>query len=128
MGLVDDPRVLTAPAEPYRVDTPFYRRGSGVLELPIGVTRDFTGRLPYIGTYLVLGGTIGARVLTRLIAGRALVNIELHGIDAAPEPHPAPASLKPALFEPIRQLRHGNLPMAAKLPHPRAAAKRGGTA
>jgi hypothetical protein len=82
-SVIDDPHVLTAPAEPYHVAKPFYRRGNGVLELPIGVTRDFTGRLPYIGTYLMVGGIAGARVLTRCIAGRALVNLELHGIDAA---------------------------------------------
>jgi peptidoglycan/xylan/chitin deacetylase (PgdA/CDA1 family) len=82
-SVVDDPRVLRAPAEPYRVDRPFYREGKGVLELPIGVTRDFTGRLPFIGTYIVISGTRGARLLTRLIAGRSLVNLELHGIDAA---------------------------------------------
>jgi peptidoglycan-N-acetylglucosamine deacetylase len=82
-SVIDDPRVLRAPAEPYRVDRPYYRRGSGILEMPIGVTRDFTGRLPYIGTYVVVGGEAGARVLTKLMRGRSLVNLELHGIDAA---------------------------------------------
>lgn len=82
-SIVDDPRVLTAPAEPYRVGRPYYRRGSGILELPIGVTRDITGRLPYIGTYVVAAGDTGARVLTRLMQGRSLVNLELHGLDAA---------------------------------------------
>jgi hypothetical protein len=82
-SIVDDPRVLTAPAEPYRVGHPYYDRGSGLLELPIGVTRDWSGRLPYIGTNLVLAGEVGARQLTRLIAGRSFVNLELHGIDAS---------------------------------------------
>lgn len=82
-SIVDDPRVLTAPADPYRVGRPYLHRGSGMLELPIGVTRDLTGRLPYIGTFVVAGGTFGARTLTRLIAGRSLVNLVLHGIDAA---------------------------------------------
>ncbi len=82
-SIVDDPRVLTAPADPYRVGRPYYDRGDGLLELPIGVTRDFSGRLPYIGTNLVLGGETFARQLTRLIAGRSFVNLELHGIDAA---------------------------------------------
>lgn len=82
-SIVDDPSVLRAPAEPYRVDRPFYRRGSGMLEFPIGVTTDLTGRLPYIGTYVVAAGDLGARVLTRLIQGRSLVNLELHGLDAA---------------------------------------------
>jgi len=82
-SVIDDPRVLRAPAEPYRTGTPYPQRGDGLLELPIGVTRDWTGRLPYIGTYIVLGGSLGARALTGLIAGRSLVNLELHGIDAA---------------------------------------------
>lgn len=80
-SIVDDPRVLTAPADPYRVGAPYWRRGGGVLELPIGVSRG--PRLPYIGTYVVLSGTIGARLLTRSIAGRPLVNLELHGMDLA---------------------------------------------
>jgi streptomycin 6-kinase len=53
------------------------------LELPIGVTADSTGRLPYIGTALILAGRHGAQLLTRWIAGRSLVNLELHGIDAS---------------------------------------------
>jgi peptidoglycan-N-acetylglucosamine deacetylase len=82
-SIIDHPRVLLAAADPYRVGSPYTRRGHGLLELPIGVTRDATGRLPYIGTSLIWAGQRGARELTRLIAGRPLVNLELHGIDAA---------------------------------------------
>jgi peptidoglycan-N-acetylglucosamine deacetylase len=82
-SVIDDPRVLMAPAEPYRTGRPYYRRGRGMLEFPIGVTRDWSGRLPYIGTYVALAGRTGARALTRLMSGRSLVNLELHGIDAA---------------------------------------------
>lgn len=80
-SIVDDPRVLTAPADPYRIGRPYWRRGRGMLELPIGVTR--MGRLPYIGTSVVLSGQKGAGLLTRAIVGRPLVNLELHGIDLA---------------------------------------------
>ena len=80
-SIMGDPRVLTAPADPYRVGTPYYRRGGGLVELPIGVTRDATLRLPYIGTTLALAGERDARWLTRQIVGRPHVNIELHGID-----------------------------------------------
>jgi len=79
----DHPRVLTAPAEPYRIGQPYSRRGMGLLELPIGVTHDVTGRLPFIGTSLIMAGKHGAGALCRAIAGRGLVNLELHGIDAA---------------------------------------------
>jgi peptidoglycan/xylan/chitin deacetylase (PgdA/CDA1 family) len=82
-SIVDDPRVLTAPADPYRRGEPYWTRGSGILELPIGVTRDLTARLPYIGTSVVLSGELGARTLTQMISGRPLVNLELHGIDLA---------------------------------------------
>jgi hypothetical protein len=82
-SVIDTPRVLLSPAEPYRVGRPFSTRGSGLLELPIGVTRDHFGRLPFIGTSLVLAGQRGAGLLTEAIAGRSLVNLELHGIDAA---------------------------------------------
>ena len=80
-SVIDDPRVLSAPADPYRIDRPYWRRGRGMLELPIGVTR--IARLPYIGTSVVLSGEVGAKALTRAMAGRPLVNLELHGIDVA---------------------------------------------
>ena len=82
-SIVDDAHVLIAPADPYRVGVPYWKRGSGMIELPIGVTRDATGRLPYIGTSVVLWGEPAAKQLTRAIAGRPLVNLELHGIDLA---------------------------------------------
>lgn len=87
-SVVDDPRVLGAPADPYVPGRPYWRRakdgdGRGVIELPIGVTGALTGRLPYIGTNVVLGGERVARALTAAIVGRPLVNLELHGIDLA---------------------------------------------
>jgi peptidoglycan/xylan/chitin deacetylase (PgdA/CDA1 family) len=82
-SVVDDPRVLFAPADPYAVGRPYYRRGAGLLELPIGVTGEATGRLPFIGTSVVLSGPTFARRLTALAAARSFVNLELHGIDLA---------------------------------------------
>jgi peptidoglycan/xylan/chitin deacetylase (PgdA/CDA1 family) len=92
-SIVDDPRVLTAPADPYRVGTPYWSRGKGILELPIGVTRG--ARLPYIGTSVVLAGETGARALTMMITGRPLVNLELHGIDLADAGEDGLAFLRP---------------------------------
>lgn len=80
-SIVDDPRVLSAPADPYRAGAPYWRRGDGLAELPIGVSRG--PRLPYIGTTVALSGVRGASLLTRSIVGRPLVNLELHGIDLA---------------------------------------------
>jgi hypothetical protein len=82
-SILGDPRVLSAPPDPYRVGRPYYRKGDGLLELPIGVTSSKSARLPYIGTSLVLAGERGAARLTHMIAGRTLVNLELHGIDLA---------------------------------------------
>ena len=81
-SIIDDPRVLLAPADPYRIEpNAYWKRGEGMMELPIGVTRG--ARLPYIGTSLVLAGRRGAELLTRGMVGRPLVNLELHGIDLA---------------------------------------------
>ena len=79
-SVLDTPAVLTAPSRPYRVARPYWKRGAGVLELPIQVTRRL--RLPYIGTFLMGGGPNVARWLTRGVVGEPLVNLELHGIDA----------------------------------------------
>lgn len=83
-SIVDDPRVVTAPADPYfpHRASPF-RSGSfrPIVELPIGVTR--LGRLPFIGTSVALARTSGARQLARMMVGRPLVVFELHGIDLA---------------------------------------------
>ena len=77
---LDTPSVLRAPREPYRVGRPYWRRGNGLMELPIGVT---PLQLPYIGTSLVLGGEWIAEQLTKQMVGRQLINLELHGFDAA---------------------------------------------
>jgi peptidoglycan-N-acetylglucosamine deacetylase len=78
-SVLDTPAVLAAPTQPYRIGRPYWRRGKGLLELPIQVTRRL--RLPFIGTTLTLPGPDGARLLTRGVLGEPLVNIELHGID-----------------------------------------------
>jgi peptidoglycan/xylan/chitin deacetylase (PgdA/CDA1 family) len=82
-SVVDTPAVLTAPADPYRVGEPYWKRGDhragAMVELPIGVTRG--PRLPYIGTSVMAGGEKIATALTAMIVGRPLVNLEMHGVD-----------------------------------------------
>lgn len=78
-SVLDTPRVLTASAVPYRVGRPYFRRGTGLLELPVQVTRIL--RLPFIGTTLTLSGERTARALAAMCVGAPLVNLELHGID-----------------------------------------------
>ncbi|MEM7137824.1 MAG: polysaccharide deacetylase family protein [Myxococcota bacterium] len=79
-SIVGPMSVCIAPRNPYRVGQPYWRRGSGIVELPVGVTR--LG-LPFIGTALVTAGALGARALTLGMRGRAFVQIELHGFDVA---------------------------------------------
>lgn len=68
-SLVASPKVVMAPAQPYRL--------AGITELPIGVTRGL--RLPFIGTTLTLAGPTVARLLARMVGPFA--NLELHAID-----------------------------------------------
>jgi len=78
-SVLDTPRVLEAPTRPYRVGRPYWKTGNGMLELPIQVTRG--PRLPFIGTSVTVAGPGRARLLTRMVLGEPLVNLELHGID-----------------------------------------------
>jgi hypothetical protein len=107
--MLDSPAVLRAPKEPYRVGRPYWRRGDGVLELPIGVT---PLQLPFIGTSLVLGGKRIAERLTKQMLGRELINLELHGFDAADAVEdglqaltPHRADLKRTAADKLRSLR-----------------------
>jgi hypothetical protein len=78
-SVFDTPYVLTAPTRPYRIGHPYWKKGGGLLELPIQVTRG--PRLPFIGTSVTVGGPLVARQLARAVSGEPLVNLELHGID-----------------------------------------------
>ena len=78
-SVVDDPRVLSAPTQPYRVGSPYWKRGNGMLELPIQTTPGL--RMPYIGTALTWGGPGFARWTTSQLKAQPLINLELHGID-----------------------------------------------
>lgn len=78
-SIVDRPTVLAAPTSPYRAGRPYWRRGQGLIEIPIQVTRG--PRLPFIGTSVTMAGPTRARWLTRMCVGAPVVNLELHGID-----------------------------------------------
>jgi len=78
-SILDSPQVLRAPTSPYLTGTPYWREGSGILELPIQVVGPL--RLPFIGTSLALLGPGGARLLARSLIGLPFINLELHGID-----------------------------------------------
>jgi peptidoglycan-N-acetylglucosamine deacetylase len=78
-SIAGDARVLAAPTRPYRVGAPYWRRGRGLVEVPVQVTRGL--RLPFIGTALTLAPGAGAGVLARMCVGEPTVNLELHGLD-----------------------------------------------
>lgn len=78
-SILGSPGVLLAPLGPYRVGEPYFRHGSGLIELPIQVTPRL--RLPFIGTSLTALGPWLARQLSQSLVGQELVNLELHGVD-----------------------------------------------
>ena len=82
-SVVDTPWVLTAPTTPYRVGRPYWKKGKGLLEIPVQVTRGL--RLPFIGTSVTLAGPRQAKLLAKMCVGDELVNLELHGIDVLDE-------------------------------------------
>lgn len=82
-SIVDTPNVLRAPTRPYLIGRPYWKRGTGMLELPIQVTPGL--RLQFIGTTVTMAGPTGARRLAKMCAGEPLVNLELHGIDVLDE-------------------------------------------
>ncbi|MGA2450813.1 MAG: polysaccharide deacetylase family protein [Polyangiaceae bacterium] len=82
-SVLDSPAVLRAPTKPYRVGRPYWTRGTGIVEMPVGVTRG--PRLPFIGTTLSLAGVLGAQMLARMCVGEPMINLEMHGIDVLDE-------------------------------------------
>jgi peptidoglycan/xylan/chitin deacetylase (PgdA/CDA1 family) len=78
-SILDVPEVLLAPRAPYRVGSPYWQPGAGMIELPVQVTEHL--RLPFIGTTLTLFGPERSRWLTRGVLASNFVNLELHGID-----------------------------------------------
>ncbi len=82
-SIIDNPMVLSAPTRPYRIGRPYWKRGAGLVELPIQVTRGL--RLPFFGTSVTLWGPRFAKRLARACIGEPLINLELHGIDLLDE-------------------------------------------
>lgn len=95
-SVTDDPRVLTAPVGPYRIGSPYFRRGDGLIELPIQTTPGL--RVPFIGTFLTWWGARFATWATRRVSGLPFVNLELHGIDVL-DRHDGLEALAPYQFD-----------------------------
>ncbi|HVE86005.1 MAG TPA: polysaccharide deacetylase family protein [Myxococcales bacterium] len=106
-AVLDTPRVLLAPRQPYRPDpsSPYARGGGAVVELPIttaGVTR-----FPFIGTYAATLPRPAVRALYRSARGQPFFNFELHGIDLLDEADGIPPAL-------ARVQRDARVPVALK--------------
>lgn len=100
-AILDRPRVLLAPCEPYRPseDEPYRRGASPVLELPMAVA-PFT-RLPFIGTFVTSAPAWLSRAVLATLRPRAFLSLELHAVDALGEDD----GLPPALLRQQRDLR-----------------------
>jgi hypothetical protein len=120
-SVLDAPRVLTAPADPYRIGARYTERGAGLLELPIGVTSRASGQLPFIGTSVALSSAGTARWLARRIAHRPLVNFELHGIDLCDAQEDGLQFLAPYQIDLRRTLEHKRRSLLAAIDELRRA-------
>ncbi len=92
-AVLDSPRVLTAPRDPYWPDPAApYARGKGtVLELPV-TTTPYTG-FPFIGTFVATLPRGVIRTAYRLLRGVPLLNFELHAVDLLDEADGIPRAL-----------------------------------
>jgi hypothetical protein len=114
-SVLDTPRVLTAPADPYRIGAHYTQRGEGLLELPIAVTSRASGQLPFIGTSVALSSERTARWLARRVAHRPLVNFELHGIDLCDAEEDGLQFLAPHQVDLRRTLAHKRASLVAAI-------------
>lgn len=80
-AVLTNPRALLAPPEPYRPDirAPWRRGQAPLVELPVAVTP--LGRVPAIGTSLLLAPDLVRAGMIAAMRRRSLFNFELHGID-----------------------------------------------
>lgn len=107
-AILDSPRVLMAPLEPYRLSPKEpYRPGEGPMwELPISVTPH--ARVPFIGTFALTMPWAWVTHSYRALRKQALLNFELHAIDVLDASDGVPAVL-------ARQQRDLNVKASEKL-------------
>lgn len=108
-SVLDTPRVLFSPREPYHPDParPYSRGGGTLVELPMTVA-PFT-RFPFIGTFATTLPRAAVRSLYRSCrAGTSFFNFELHAIDVLDAQDGVPEAL-------IARQRDLRVPKAEKL-------------
>jgi peptidoglycan-N-acetylglucosamine deacetylase len=107
-AVLDSPKVLLAPCEPYWPDPAQpYRRGTGaVLELPMAVTPGV--RFPFIGTFAATLPLPLIRAAYAACRGLAFFNFELHAVDVLDATDGVPEAL-------VRRQRDLQVPAARKM-------------
>ena len=124
-SILGRPAMLVAPRTPYRprVDEPYRRGGSSIVQLPMAVTP--TLRLPVIGTSLITAPPLLRRLLVRSALQQPFFNLELHGIDLADaEADQVPPALIARQPDLRRTLAHKWEALDATLAQARAAGAR----
>ncbi|WP_434388241.1 polysaccharide deacetylase family protein [Melittangium boletus] len=112
-AVLDSPRVLLAPTEPYRPDPsqPYVRGDGPVVELPMTLVPGL--RLPFIGTFVTTLPWAAVHAAYRACRGTPFFNLELHAVDVLDADDGIPAAL-------VRQQRDLRVPVATKLERLRA--------
>jgi peptidoglycan/xylan/chitin deacetylase (PgdA/CDA1 family) len=107
-AVLDSPKVLLAPREPYRpsLAAPYRRGDAPLVELPVSVAPG--SRLPFIGTFATSLPWALVELTFRTLRHDALVNFELHAVDVLD----ATDGIPPAL---ARQQRDLAVPVKTKL-------------
>jgi hypothetical protein len=92
-AILDSPRVLLAPTQPYRpaISAPYARGAARLVELPMAVA-PFT-RLPFIGTFATLMPWPLVEATFRSLRGTSHFNFELHATDVLDEHDGIPLEL-----------------------------------
>jgi peptidoglycan/xylan/chitin deacetylase (PgdA/CDA1 family) len=90
-AILDSPKVLLAPAEPYRpsLENPYARGDAPLAELPIAVTK--VGRVPFYGTFVTMAPWPLVQAAFKTLRG--FVAFELHAIDVLDESDGIPHEL-----------------------------------
>jgi len=107
-AVLDSPRVLLAPVDPYRpsMDEPYARGTSGLVELPLAVAP--VSRVPFIGTFATSAPWGLVESTFKSLKRATHFNFELHAVDVLDESD----GLPPAL---VRQQRDLKVPVSVKL-------------
>jgi hypothetical protein len=78
-SIVGGPGMIISPAHPFRSGSRYWRRGSGLLEIPCSVATPL--RIPFIGTSLTLLPDRASSLLLAFARNLDFISLEFHAID-----------------------------------------------